>query len=67
METRFLEIAYRKFTEGIGLPMRDLTNELSTYSNRSSRIASPAKIRRRKGKKRERERGRGEERKRYAA
>lgn len=58
METRFLEIAYRKFTEGIGLPMRNLTNEVSTYSNRSSRIAPPAKMRERKGKKREIERER---------
>lgn len=28
METRFLGIAYRKFTEGIGPPVCDLTNEL---------------------------------------
>lgn len=54
METRFLEIAYRKFTEGIGLPVRDLTNELSTYSNWSSRIEPPVTMRKKERRERKR-------------
>lgn len=44
METRFLGIAYRKFTEGIGPPVCDLTNELYLTCARIGlvRIAPPA-------------------------
>lgn len=41
METRFLEIAYlENLRKELAFPC-DLTNELSTYSNRSGRIAPP--------------------------